>query len=233
MLFSLSAHIRRIRPTVSPCKYYALINHGFAWFPMPIRQNLDKILGSIGNAKLVAVTKGVPLPQIEEAISCGATAIGESRMQEAEQKFPHLSVEKHFIGHLQANKARKAAELCDMVQSIDSERIANKLSKCALDIGRVIPVLIQVNTSGKESQYGIPPRETPTFHKKIAHLAGISAVGLMTIADIEEPRPCFEKMFELHEALGLCWLSMGMTDDYEIAIEEGSNMVRIGRAIFS
>ncbi len=194
---------------------------------MSINKNITKITAKLNGAKLVVVTKNQPLESVQEAIACGVTAIGENRVQEAEDKLPFLECEKHFIGQLQSNKVRKAVELFDVIQSVDSEKIARKIDSVA-----PMKVFIQVNTSGKTQQSGIKPEETIDFYKTISQLPNLEVIGLMTIASIENPRPCFQKLFQLNQELGLQWLSMGMTDDYELAIEEGSNLVRIGRAIF-
>lgn len=199
---------------------------------MKLAERISLIKRQVGKAKLVAVTKNVDVPTIKEAISYGITAIGESRVQEAEEKLPGLSVEKHFIGHLQTNKARRAVRIFDWIQSIDSAKIASRVSDAAVEFDKTMPVLVQVNTSDKESQHGVALDEATELIQTISQLPNLDVCGLMTIADIENPRPCFKKLFQLNQDLNLPWLSMGMTDDYEIALEEGSNMIRIGRAIF-
>jgi len=196
--------------------------------------------------KLVAVTKTVEPERIKEAIECGIKIIGENRVQEAEAKFVQIpeGVEKHLVGHLQTNKAQKAVELFDLIQSVDSLRIAQKISTRAHRKGRVMDVLVEVNTSGEETKFGVKPEQTLPFVKSIAKLEGIRIRGLMTIGLFsphpEDTRPCFKKLKKLFEEIKsanipgveMRYLSMGMTGDFEVAIEEGSNMVRIGTGIF-
>lgn len=195
---------------------------------------------------LVAVSKTVEPERIREAIRCGIKIIGENRVQEAEEKFKQIpeESEKHLVGHLQTNKAKKAVELFDMIQSVDSLRLAEEVSKRAKAKGKRIDILVEVNTSAESTKYGLNPDEVMDFMKQISNLEGIKVKGLMTVglfnADMEKVRPCFKKLKrifdELKEAniprIEMKYLSMGMTQDYEAAIEEGANMIRIGTAIF-
>jgi pyridoxal phosphate enzyme (YggS family) len=196
--------------------------------------------------KLVAVSKTVEPEKINQAIRCGIDIIGENRIQEAEAKFKEITekVEKHLVGHLQTNKAKKALELFDFIQSVDSERIAKEISKRASEMGKVMDVLIEVNTSAEETKFGIEPDQAQSFIETISRLEGIKIKGLMTIGlftdNPEETKPCFKKLKELYERIksanvpnvDMRYLSMGMTSDFEVAIEEGSNMVRVGTGIF-
>ena len=196
--------------------------------------------------KLVAVTKTVEPARIKEAINCGIQIIGENRVQEAESKFEQITekVERHLVGHLQTNKAKKAVELFDFIQSVDSERIAQEISRRASQKGRVMPVLVEVNTSGEKTKFGIEPNQVLPLIKSISDLEGIKIKGLMTIGlfsdDPEDTRPCFKKLKAIFVQLKeesipnveMTYLSMGMTSDFEVAIQEGSNMVRVGTAIF-
>jgi hypothetical protein len=217
---------------------------------MGVKENLQSVRERITRAatsvnrdpesiKLVAVTKTVELPLIKKAIQLGVKAIGETRVQEAEEKYGKLGkvVEWHMIGHLQSNKAKRAVKLFDMIQSIDSEKIAKKVSNHALAVGKRMPVLVQVNTSREKTKFGVKPEEAIDFVQRIKGLEGIEVQGLMTIAPLvsnpEDARPCFRELKELNRKLGLEYLSMGMTNDFEVAIQEGANMVRIGTAIFS
>jgi len=198
------------------------------------------------DVKLVAVTKTIEVDRIREGISCGIQIIGENRVQEAESKFDKITekVEKHLVGHLQTNKAKKAVELFDFIQSVDSQRIAQEISRRASQMGKVMDVLVEINTSGEETKFGINPEEALSFIKSISDLPGIKVRGVMTIGlfsdNPEDTRPCFKKLKAIFDQLKsenipyveMKYLSMGMTSDFEVAIQEGSNMVRIGTGIF-
>ena len=224
---------------------------------MAIADNVREVLGRIEDAAsralrapsdvtLVVVTKTVEPPLIVEAIEAGVTAIGENRVQEAERKFTEglPPVEKHLVGHLQRNKVKKALPLFDMIQSVDSVRLAREISRVAESTGTATEVLVEVNTSGEESKFGLEPGETLAAIEEMADLGGLKVVGLMTVAgflpDPDEVRPCFRRLRELRNeveeavipGVSMDHLSMGMTNDYEVAIEEGATIVRVGRAIF-
>ena len=224
---------------------------------MGIRENVDRVRGRIGAAAeralrepdeitLVAVTKTVEPPVIAEAVAAGITVIGENRVQEAERKFGSglPEVEKHLVWHLQTNKVKKALELFDVIQSVDSLRLAREISTRCEAGGLSIDVLVEVNTSGEDSKYGLVPEETVETIEEIADLGGIRVRGLMTIgaflSDPEDVRPCFRQLREIRDAVeekvipgvSMDHLSMGMTNDFEVAIEEGATIVRVGRAIF-
>lgn len=187
---------------------------------------------------LVAVTKGVEAAAIRAAFDCGIKNFGENRVQEAEEKIGQLSdlrksIVWHMVGHLQTNKARKAANLFDIIHSVDSLRLAEILNRCAQ---KPLPILIEVNVSGEVTKSGFAVDEVVKAVTEIRRLPNLRAIGLMTIApmavDPEEVRPVFRKLRELRDSMGLEHLSMGMSDDFQVAIEEGATMVRIGRAIF-
>lgn len=222
-----------------------------------IAENLEKVREKINAAaqragrnsaeiKLVAVTKTVDVPQIEEAITAGITAIGENRVQEVRKKYPEvtLPVEWHLIGHLQTNKVKYIIDKVDLIHSLDRFSLAEEISKRAQQAGRIMPVLVQVNVAEEESKFGLKVEETEDFIRQVSQLEGISIQGLMTIApyveDPEEVRPVFRKLKELSEEIQgkalpkveMKYLSMGMSNDYEVAIEEGANLIRIGTAIF-
>jgi len=196
--------------------------------------------------KLVAVTKTASIEQIEEAINAGVKIIGENKVQEAKEKYHILTtdIEWHLVGHLQTNKAKYAVEIFDCIHSVDSIKLSQEIDKRSLQFGKIMDVLVEVNVSGEETKYGIKPEEVEPFLKEISEFPGIKVKGLMTIAPIvedkEEVRPYFRKLRELSkemkskniENVKMDYLSMGMTEDFEIAIEEGANMVRIGRGIF-
>lgn len=228
---------------------------------MFVAENLAKIMENITHAavkasqihkkksdsvKLVAVTKNHSVLAIEEAIAAGVTAIGENRIQEALDKSLTLTkkVEWQLIGHLQTNKVRQAVSLFDMIQSVDSERLAVEINRAAGKINKRQDVLLQINAANEDTKFGISPQEMMPLAQLISKLENIRLCGLMTVApfyeDTELTRPVFREMYrlfmELKEAklenTAIEWLSMGMTNDYIVAIEEGSNLVRIGTGIF-
>jgi hypothetical protein len=187
---------------------------------------------------IVAVSKGVAAQAIEAAVKAGITQIGENRVQEARDKIAYLSPLEprptwHMVGHLQSNKANTAVEIFDIIHSVDSIRLAEAVSRRAQNI---FPVLLQVNISGEATKSGFSMAELPQALEEIGRLPLLEVKGLMTIAplvkDPEEVRPIFRRLRELRDELGLEHLSMGMTDDFEVAVEEGATMLRIGRAIF-
>lgn len=206
----------------------------------------SRALRDPSDVTLVAVTKTVEQAAIIEAIEAGVTCIGENRVQEAERKFDDElpPVEKHLVGHLQTNKVRKALPLFDMIQSVDSVRLAREISTQCRAAGCDAAVLVEVNTSGEESKFGLEPEETLSAIEEMADLPGLKILGLMTVGaflpDPEDVRPCFRRLRELRNAIeeavipgvSMEHLSMGMTNDYEVAIEEGATIVRVGRAIF-
>jgi PLP dependent protein len=188
---------------------------------------------------LVAVTKVVEASVINTAFDLGIRNFGENRVQEAEGKIAQLTnlkpeVTWHMVGHLQSNKAKTAVELFDIIHSVDSVRLAGILNKLAK---KPLPVLLEVNVSGESTKAGFSLDKVAEAVKDIRRLPNLKLMGLMTVAPLvaepEEVRPVFGKLRELRDSSGLEHLSMGMTDDFEVAIEEGSTMLRIGRAIFS
>jgi len=201
---------------------------------------------------LVAVSKGRTVAQIEEALEAGISDIGENRVNEASVKYNTrpLSVvdgrpiKWHMVGHLQTNKAKTAVEIFDLIHSVDSIRLAEELDKQASRINKVQYILVEVKTSPEATKFGLKPEETAGIISEIVRLKNIRIKGLMTIAPIvsnpEEARPYFRKLKEIFDEINrlstidyrLSTISMGMSDDFEVAIEEGANMVRIGRAIF-
>ena len=195
---------------------------------------------------LVCVTKTVAAPQIEEALAAGVADIGESRIQEAEVKFKAIGPRArwHLIGHLQTNKVKDAVRIFDLIHSVDSLKLAEEISGRAGVFGKTQEILIEVKTSEEAAKYGVPPEEVFDLVEKAAVLPHIKIMGLMTMAplvpDPQEARPYFKRLRELSEAIAsrkmanvnMRYLSMGMTQDFEAAIEEGANMVRIGHAIF-
>jgi hypothetical protein len=187
---------------------------------------------------LIAVSKTQPARAIAEVIAAGIEAIGENRVQEAAPKIEvlrasHPGVRWHLIGHLQRNKAAAAVQLFDMLHGVDSEPLARAISARAT---RTVPILLEVNVAGEATKFGASPRDAARLADRIGGLPHIDLQGLMTVApqaeDPDEVRPVFRALRELRDAIGLRELSMGMSDDFEVAIEEGATMVRIGRAIF-
>jgi hypothetical protein len=225
-----------------------------------IKDNLDEVRRRIASAsfsvsrcpddiRLVCVTKNIDVPRIKEVIGCGVRDIGENRIQEAKGKFELLSgygLTWHLVGHLQRNKVKDAVRMFDLIQSVDSLRLAQEINKQAQKMGKVVDILIQVNTTKEVSKFGISPDESFNLLKEILTFKNLRPRGLMTIAPVverpQEARPCFRVLKGLLERLNrllrnhlsspLETLSMGMSGDFEVAIQEGSNMVRIGRAIF-
>ena len=196
-----------------------------------------------GAVRLVAVTKGVPAERIEEAIAAGVQDCGENYLQEALPKIARLGrrARWHFIGHLQTNKVKAALPHFDLIQAVDSEHLAQEIARRAAALGRQVPVLLEVNTSGEAGKFGVAPEQVGHLLARCVGL-GLPVQGLMTIgrlgAEEAGTRQCFRALAQLfaqyREAVpgGLQWLSMGMSGDFELAIEEGANMIRVGTAIF-
>lgn len=195
---------------------------------------------------LVAVSKTHPRETVETALVAGQTIFGENRIREAEVKFarPLPGAELHMVGHLQSNKTRVAAGLFDRIHSIDSLKTANRLDKHLAEAGRTMAALVQVNLGGEEQKSGIEATEVLDFLRELAKLDHLKTDGLMILPpffdDPEETRPYFRDLRELRDELikqdlggiELRHLSMGMTNDYAAAVEEGATMVRVGTAIF-
>jgi len=198
---------------------------------------------------LLAATKDVPVDLIEKAIQKGITYLGENRIQEAKNKIEALKekypkVNWHFIGHLQRNKVKQALEIFDTIESVDSRRLIEEIDKRAGEAGNKVNIFIEVNTGGEESKFGVRPEEAEEIISYATGFKNIKVKGLMTVPPYslkaEEVRPYFRKLKELGEKIkklnipgvAIDYLSMGMTDDFEVAIEEGSNIIRVGRGIF-
>lgn len=203
---------------------------------------------------IVAVSKGRAIGQIQEAIEAGITDIAENKVQEAILKYKNLTpntfnlkpVRWHMVGHLQTNKVKEAVRIFDLIQSVDTLRLAAEINRQAVRMNKVQDILVEINTSLEPSKFGLKPDTAVEVIEEIANLRNIRIKGLMTIAPIvdnpEKARPYFRMLKDLRDKVNafflstgypqLATLSMGMTDDFEVAVEEGSNMVRIGRAIF-
>lgn len=228
---------------------------------MSIAQNLDRVRGEIADAyahagrradsvALMAVSKVHPVEALLEAYAAGQRLFGENRVQEWQGKAEALAaqhaevragLQMHLIGPLQNNKTTRAAEIFDAVDSIAELKTAQRLNDTAAKLGRVLPVLIEVKLSHEESKHGLAPEELPSLLAALAPLANIRVAGLMTVPpfteDPEGARPYFQRLRALRDAnQPLCptltELSMGMSHDYRVAIEEGSTCVRVGTAIF-
>lgn len=214
-----------------------------------IKENISRVRHRIqqacGKAKadpdkitLVCVTKGKPVSQILEAVSLGLKHIGENRVQEASEKHNQISgVTWHMIGHLQSNKVKEAVKIFDLIHSVDSVSLAQEINKQALKINKVQNVLLEVKTSTEAAKSGFSVQDLAGAYAEIKKLDNIMVKGLMTMApvvsDAEAARPYFSQLRQLGDRLNPDWLlSMGMSDDFEVAIEEGSDIIRLGRAVF-
>ena len=214
-----------------------------------IRANLERVRERVARAAeragrraedvlLVGVSKTVDVARIRAAIAAGLGALGENRVQEARDKITELGrpVQWHLVGHLQTNKVRDALELFDVIHSVDRIDLARELDRRARAKGRPIDAFVQVNVGGELSKGGWPPDAVETAIGAISALAGLKLRGLMTIPPaVERPedgRAWFRMLRKLSERHGLPELSMGMSADFEVAIEEGATMVRVGTAIF-
>jgi len=196
--------------------------------------------------ELVAVSKTVDVARIGEGIEAGIRILGENRVQEAEGKIAALGrrVKWHLVGHLQTNKAKLAVSLFDFIHSLDSTRLAEALERHAGMQGKVLPLLVEVNLAEEESKSGVSPEELPGLLRSVSPLRHLQVQGLMAIPpfleEAEEVRPYFRRLRELAEEVSaleignidMRHLSMGMSHDFEVAIEEGATLVRIGTAIF-
>jgi hypothetical protein len=211
---------------------------------MPVDKNIKRILEKIGDRKLICVTKTIEPERINKAIQAGATIIGENRVQEYEDKREEiLPCETHLIGHLQTNKVKKAVEFFDVIQSVDSLKVINNIDSRAGDIDKVQRVFLQVNIGNEPQKHGFRLDRIKEVIKEIRSLQNIRVEGLMCIPPFvpaEQTRPYFQKMKALFDEMkqenrgniDIQELSMGMSNDYMVAIEEGATMVRVGSAIF-
>ena len=244
---------------------------------MGLADNIERVQEQIAHAcarsgrplsdvTLVAVSKTCPAEIVAEAYRLGLRDFGENRVEEAREKIPNTQYQIsnpaseirlsqpdlrwHLVGHLQSRKAEEAVALFDVIHSVDSVKLAEKLNRLCSEAGRVMPVLLECNVSGEESKYGFPvvtaadkARWVANVEAILAKGSGVRVEGLMTIAPIvshaQDTRPVFRALRQLRDELATRFpqtdwrhLSMGMTDDFEIAIEEGATLVRVGRAIF-
>jgi pyridoxal phosphate enzyme (YggS family) len=214
---------------------------------MGIKQNVRQILSELPDgARLVAAAKTRTPAEILEAVEAGIKIIGENYVQEAERAYEVVGrkAEWHFIGHLQKNKVKKAVGIFDMIETVDSFKLAREIDKRCDQTGKTMPVLIEVNSGREAQKAGVFPEATEALVREIAALPNIRVMGLMTMGplagDPENSRPYFAATREIFErikglnlpGLEMRYLSMGMTNSYKVALEEGTNMVRIGTRIF-
>lgn len=212
-----------------------------------IKQNVGQIISELPiGVELIAAAKTRQPEEILEAVEAGVKIIGENYVQEAERAYEAIGnrVKWHFIGHLQKNKVKKAVKIFDMIETVDSVGLAEEIDKRCAPIGKVMPILIEINSGREKQKSGVLPEEAEQLIREISAYQNIRVMGLMTMGpfagDPEDSRPYFvetKKIFERINQLDLPnvnmrYLSMGMTNSYKIAIEEGANMVRIGSKIF-
>lgn len=214
---------------------------------MTIEENVNTLLEELPDGvELVGAAKGRTAREIEEAIDAGLEIVGENYIQETMlvQKSVNKDVEWHFIGHLQRNKVKKAVGVFDMIESLDSLRLAEEIDKRCGEIGKVMTVLVEVNSGREEQKFGVLPEDVEELVRTASTLPNIKIIGLMTMGprfgNPEDSRPYFVKTREIFDKIKrlnlpnveMRYLSMGMTNSYRIALEEGANMVRIGTKIF-
>ncbi len=219
---------------------------------MSIAENLQRVWQRIADAAskagrnpsditLVAVTKTVGVERIQEAIQAGVFDIGENYLQDALSKHTVIgpAVRWHMIGHLQTNKVKQAVQIFDLIQSVDSMSLAQEIGKRSSALGKSTQILVEVNISGEDSKFGVKPEDALALCDKVTSIEGADLCGLMGIAPFVDDQDAIRRSFALLRGLWeklpdehRKWLSMGMSSDFEMAIEEGSNMVRVGTAIF-
>lgn len=205
-----------------------------------IKEACEKSGRDASEITLVAVTKTVSPDLIRQAMDCGAVILGENRVQELCEKYPLLEGAKwHLIGHLQTNKVKQAVGKAELIHSVDSIRLAEEIDKAAKKEGIVQQILLEINISGEESKYGLTIGEIPSIIKDIGRLKNVAFKGFMTMAPFGAPEEELHKIFgqarrifEEYKLHGAEILSMGMSGDFQIAIEEGATHIRVGSAIF-
>jgi len=212
-----------------------------------IQENVKKILNSLPDGvQLVAAAKTRTLEEVKEAIAAGVTILGYNYVQEAEQIFQDIGrrVQWHMIGHLQRNKAKRAVQLFDMIETVDSLRLAEVINHYCEQAGRTMPVLIEINSGKEPNKAGVFPEEVDELVEQISKLPNLRVQGLMTMGpftgDPEDARPYFKVTRQAYEHLAqvnlpnveMKYLSMGMSNSYKVAIEEGANIIRIGTLLF-
>jgi pyridoxal phosphate enzyme (YggS family) len=214
---------------------------------MTIRENVGQVLSELPTGvELVAAAKTREPQEIQEAIEAGVRTIGENYVQEAESAHQLIGdrAKWHFIGHLQKNKVKKAVRLFNMIETVDSVEIAREIDKRCAQIGKTMPILIEINSGREAQKSGVFPEQTIELMNEISILPNLKIMGLMTMGPLlgnpEDLRPYFRETKRLFDHIGeldlpnvsMKYLSMGMTDSYQVAIAEGANMIRIGTKIF-
>ena len=212
-----------------------------------IKENVRRLLRELPEGvKLLAAAKERSADEISEAVKAGITIIGENYLQDTLRVINEVEdkAEWHFIGHLQTNKVKKAIDIFDMIDSVDSLRLAKEIERCSQRRNKIMPVLIEVNSGEEDQKTGVAPNDIMQLIREISSLSYIKIMGLMTMGprfgDPEESRPYLRKTREIFERIKplhlpnveMKYLSMGMTNSYMVAIEEGANLVRIGTKIF-
>jgi hypothetical protein len=214
-----------------------------------IKENIEKVRRRIidicakrkidaGKITLLCVTKGRSVEEILEAVSLGIMHLGENRVQEALQKHKLISqVQWQMVGHLQGNKVKDALKIFDLIHSVDSISLAGEINQQALKLNKIQDILLEVRTSWELSKFGFNPETLTEAVEEITKFKNLKIKGLMTIAPVldnaEQARPFFSQLRQLRDKINPGWLlSMGMSDDFEVAIEEGADIIRLGRAIF-
>lgn len=214
---------------------------------MGVKENYYKIIKEVKDActrskrdpsdvEILAATKRKDVKQVQQVIDLGITAIGESTIQEALGKVQDIkNVKKHFIGHLQTNKVKAAVEHFDVIESVDTLKLAKEINKKSFEKGKIQQAYIEINIGNEENKQGIYPEHSQDFYNKLLPFTNIKVTGIMCIAPYvhaEETRPYFKRMKEIFDALPVDNLSMGMSNDYAVAVEEGATEIRIGKALF-
>ncbi|MCJ7686348.1 MAG: YggS family pyridoxal phosphate-dependent enzyme [Desulfobacteraceae bacterium] len=212
-----------------------------------IKENIKKILEELpAGVQLVAAAKTRTVAEILEAIQAGLTIIGHNYVQEAERALEAIGPKAkwHMIGHLQSNKAKKAVRIFDMIETVDSLKLAKAIDKACQNINKSMPVLIEINSGEEAQKAGVIPSDAASLVKKISELENVRIMGLMTMGpfsgDPEHARPYFQKTRQLFDdieqanfpGIEMKYLSMGMSNSYRVALDEGANLVRIGTRIF-
>ncbi|HLC79315.1 MAG TPA: YggS family pyridoxal phosphate-dependent enzyme [archaeon] len=217
------------------------VEQNFAALQKEISQACAKVRRNPKELTLVGVSKGQSIEKIKKAVECGVADIGESYCQELEEKYTDLQkmkIDIHFIGHLQSNKVKSVVEMADYIHSVDSLTLLRKIHYAALDMNKVQNIFLEVNTSGEKQKYGMSPIEVENLLTTMKNLPyeNVKFIGLMTIGpDTQDEaliRKCFQNLYDIKEHLNLHHLSMGMSNDFKIAIEEGATVLRIGRKLF-
>ena len=235
-----------VRVAVSQARQQQIIENNIEVIQFRINQAAQRSGRTLDQIQLVAIGKNHSVSCIQAAIDAGLTDLGENRVQEAKSKKQLIDskVRWHLVGHLQTNKAKAALDIFDLIHSVDRLRLMNRIQELAKISNRKVKVLIQVNTSAEPSKFGIMPEQIRPFFDQVASLDRVAICGLMTIArfstDPETCRPYFRQLRALMAQVSeqnypnfqAKYLSMGMSNDFEVAIEEGANLIRIGTAIF-